>query len=514
MRDVRSLPMAGSFMYMFAGRLGEAPPPGPTPGAGGEGVLDAFIPSVLPTGSGGAVPAQAPVAASPGALSPALSGAWPWGMLQQLVSWFSSLLALFSQYLKSGTGAALPAGGPAATASPAGDAPAQVVTGGAPPAANPASAAAADEDQPLASFPSHPLSYGVPRKAGHPLLPLLPPDSDESQFRKTLEETSGMPFGLFRKLFCAARNDWAVSTGEEVSRVSAQSIYKQLVVEQTFGPITMNDQEAGWGGGGTRYKVVGATNPEGADHNRANARVWTYKAYADLYEKSLQDAVSGGSGTQSAQGREYGFQAVAAGSGPAGTWLGAFSAGFSQAEDQYASAESYADKAREVMSPIVLDLDASGTPDVAGGDWKPHGNAQFDNAAKVHFDLDGDGRQELTEWVGAGDGLLAVDGNGNGKIDDGTELFGTAGGFQDGYGKLATLDLNRDGVLSGQELEGLRVWRDANSNGVSEESELHSLQELDITEISVNHGGDYQSTYTQGGRTRRSWDWWPTVERC
>ncbi|WZB61814.1 hypothetical protein WJ970_33540 [Achromobacter xylosoxidans] len=42
----------------------------------------------------------------------------------------------------------------------------------------------------------------------------------------------------------------------------------------------------------------------------------------------------------------------------------------------------------------------------------------------IFFDHDGDGFAEETGWVGKDDGLLVWDRNGNGQIDDGSELFG------------------------------------------------------------------------------------------
>src|SRR6185295_11681068 len=67
------------------------------------------------------------------------------------------------------------------------------------------------------------------------------------------------------------------------------------------------------------------------------------------------------------------------------------------------------------------------------------------------LDLDGDLYAEQTAWVRPDDGFLVRDINGNGKIDDVTEMFG---GRTSGFAVLAALDGNHDGKV------------DANDNGL------------------------------------------------
>jgi hypothetical protein len=68
-------------------------------------------------------------------------------------------------------------------------------------------------------------------------------------------------------------------------------------------------------------------------------------------------------------------------------------------------------KADDIRSPLVLDLNGDGVKTIS-------------KSAGIHFDLDGNGFAETTGWVDKNDGLLVLDKNGNGKIDNGTELFG------------------------------------------------------------------------------------------
>lgn len=175
----------------------------------------------------------------------------------------------------------------------------------------------------------------------------------------------------------------------------------------------------------------------------------------------------------------------------------------------------------KAASPIMLDLDGSGTPDVHNGEWKPHANQGDTGAHKVQFDLDGDGRKELTEWTGGKDGLLlkltpeqVQQYQQNGRLEvSGRELYGDQGGkYADGYAKMSQLsDANQDGQLSGAELNNHYTWQDANKDGIVDKGELATVQDKGITSINTRHGGDFQSSFTQNGQERKTWDWWPTT---
>jgi hypothetical protein len=92
------------------------------------------------------------------------------------------------------------------------------------------------------------------------------------------------------------------------------------------------------------------------------------------------------------------------------------------------------------VDPLFLDLDENGvqTTSLEG---------------QTFFDHDGDGFAERTAWVAAGDGLLVMDRNGNGIIDDGRELFGNETILDDctkaanGFQALSQLDSNHDGKI-------------------------------------------------------------------
>jgi len=156
-------------------------------------------------------------------------------------------------------------------------------------------------------------------------------------------------------------------------------------------------------------------------------------------------------------------------------------------------------------TPIVIDMDNDGRLQASNGKWLPH--ALTSNAQLVAFDITGNGTKELIEWVGAKDGLL-VTGYEAGKEINGLNLFGDAGGFANGYAKLATLDTNNDNVLTGTELNGLMVWQDKNSNASVDKGEMRSLASLGITSINTNHN-NMVSSCVINGETVKMWDWHP-----
>lgn len=138
-------------------------------------------------------------------------------------------------------------------------------------------------------------------------------------------------------------------------------------------------------------------------------------------------------------------------------------------------------------SPIVIDVDHSGfhMTDARGG---------------VVFNLLNDGVPIRISWTAANstNAFLALDRNGNGMIDNGTELFGNltpqpSSPNQNGFLALAEYDKqanggNGDGIIdNGDSIFGsLRLWQDVNHNGVSEAKELRALSSLGIDSIGLD----------------------------
>lgn len=146
-------------------------------------------------------------------------------------------------------------------------------------------------------------------------------------------------------------------------------------------------------------------------------------------------------------------------------------------------------------SPIIIDTSGKGY----------HMTSVEDG---VLFDLDGDGQAERISWTrrGVENAFLAFDRNGNGTIDDGTELFGSytpaypAGdrritapnGFEalrfaesPSYGATTVAD----GIIDARDpmFGRLLLWTDRNHNGISEADELQRPSDAGIVAIRTDY---------------------------
>ena len=95
---------------------------------------------------------------------------------------------------------------------------------------------------------------------------------------------------------------------------------------------------------------------------------------------------------------------------------------------------------------------------------------------KFSFDLDSDGNAEKISFVGAGSGFLALDKNGNGAIDNGSELFGTQSG--NGFADLSAYDINGNNWIDENDAvySKLQVW----SKNAAGKNTLSTLAKLNI----------------------------------
>lgn len=106
--------------------------------------------------------------------------------------------------------------------------------------------------------------------------------------------------------------------------------------------------------------------------------------------------------------------------------------------------------APRLIDPLVINLDV------------PAADVQDQ---KFMFDLDADGHEEAISKLGPGSGFLALDKNGDGKINDGSELFGATNG--NGFAELAKYDSDGNGWIDEADeiFDKLLIWsKDANGN--------------------------------------------------
>ena len=138
--------------------------------------------------------------------------------------------------------------------------------------------------------------------------------------------------------------------------------------------------------------------------------------------------------------------------------------------------------------PLILDLTGDGFH-------------LTDTSHGVIFDIRADGHPLRLPWTAdSRNGFLALDRNGNGLVDDGSELFGNVtpqpqSVHPNGFGALAQYDWNGDGIIDDRDpvYSLLRIWIDANHDGICQPEEMHTLPELSVVSISLD--------YSLSGRT-------------
>lgn len=128
--------------------------------------------------------------------------------------------------------------------------------------------------------------------------------------------------------------------------------------------------------------------------------------------------------------------------------------------------------------PVVVDLNGNGVEFMGA------------SVSNARFDFDGDGISDQTAWVAPDDGLLVFDKGSDGIVSDASEIelskYGEVG-MTDLEGLAYGFDSNGDGVFDNQDdkWSSFAIWQDVNSDGVSDEGEVRSLDDIGITSIDL-----------------------------
>lgn len=137
----------------------------------------------------------------------------------------------------------------------------------------------------------------------------------------------------------------------------------------------------------------------------------------------------------------------------------------------------------KLCDPLVINLD-SDVADVSDQTF--------------YFDLDADGEMDEVSQLGKGSGYLALDKNGDGIINDGSELFGTSSG--NGFADLAKYDEDGNGWIDENDAiwDKLKIWcKDENGKDV-----LYRLADKGVGAICLQNTSTDFTLQGQGGRTQ------------
>ncbi len=196
-----------------------------------------------------------------------------------------------------------------------------------------------------------------------------------------------------------------------------------------------------------------ATSTYGSILSSTGANVKTFQYTRQYYHEETEDTSFSTQGTvRCADGREINFN---------------LNLEMSRSFQEYYE-ETVSMKQVSMCDPLVINLD---------------GNIAQLSDQTFLFDLDGDGELDEINQLSQGSGFLALDKNGDGVINDGTELFGTSSG--NGFADLAAYDEDHNGFIDeGDEIwNKLKIWvTDENGN-----RQLYSLAEKGVGAICLQN---------------------------
>lgn len=192
---------------------------------------------------------------------------------------------------------------------------------------------------------------------------------------------------------------------------------------------------------------------EGEILSLANANMRTFTFSQQYYYEETESTTFTTQGTvRCADGREISFN---------------LNLNMSRSFQEYYE-EVYNEIEVSMCDPLVINLD---------------GNIADLSDQTFFFDIDGDGEKDEVNRLKSGSGYLALDHNGDGKINDGKELFGTASG--NGFKDLAAYDEDGNGFIDEGDsiFEKLKIWT-MDENG---KEQLISLKEKGVGAICLQN---------------------------
>ena len=158
------------------------------------------------------------------------------------------------------------------------------------------------------------------------------------------------------------------------------------------------------------------------------------------------------------------------------------------------SGEAVEQEEMQKTDPLAFDLDGNGIQTTG----VKHG---------IQFDINADGKTEQSSFISGNDAFLAYDKNGNGVIDNGSELFGDQNGAANGFEELKKYDDNHEGSIDKN--DAIYSQLQLLSVDKSKQQKLSSLADQGIESINLNYNNQHQAinyydSIEQTGQFKRS----------
>lgn len=163
-------------------------------------------------------------------------------------------------------------------------------------------------------------------------------------------------------------------------------------------------------------------------------------------------------------------------------------------------------------STVDINVSFPGQTGFCGGYWSPL--MVFFDEARPRFDASSDFPLNpfgKTMWPEANSPgwFVALDRDGQGKIEKKEQLFGDNASIENGFEALRKLDSNKDGVIDkrDKDFKKLVLWRDTNADGVSQKGELIKLSKK-IEKISLNYEKGHIQAFGKYAEARERAKFW------